>query len=130
MKKITLIILILIPCVFFANEIAQTVEDLIRIPIETLSADQAIGSPIELEDKIIIPLFKANIGFGGGLGGPSTVYGGGAGGGVELLPYSLIVISQEGFHVIPVTSQVPFLKQLVEVLPQILSMLTQYLDLM
>ncbi|HPF16065.1 MAG TPA: spore germination protein GerW family protein [Thermotogota bacterium] len=130
MKKLTIILLILIPCLFFANEISQTVESLIRIPIELLSADQAVGTPIELEDKIIIPLFKANIGFGGGLGGPSTAYGGGAGGGIELLPYSLIVVSEEGFHVIPVTNQVPFLKQLVEVLPQILSILTPYLGLM
>jgi len=117
-----------LPIIFFANEIAATVEELVRMPIDALTADKAIGTPIQVEGKTIIPLFEANYGFGGGLGGPGTVYGGGAGGGMELLPYSVIIISEDGFHVIPVSNKVPFLKQLVEVLPQLIPMIMQYFD--
>jgi len=62
------------------------------------------------------------------LGGPETVYGGGAGGGMDLLPYSVIIISKEGVQIVPVTNRVPFLKQLVEVLPQLLPIIMQYFD--
>ena len=126
MKKWIIIFLLLIPLVFLGNDISRTVEALISMPMESLTADKAVGTPIQVEDKIIIPLFEANFGFGGGLGGPETVYGGGAGGGMELLPYSVIIISDEGFQVIPVTNRVPLLKQLVEVLPQLLPIIMQY----
>ncbi len=126
MKKWIIIFLLLIPLVFLGNDISRTVEALISMPMESLTADKAVGTPIQVDDKIIIPLFEANFGFGGGLGGPETVYGGGAGGGMELLPYSVIIISDEGFQVIPVTNRVPLLKQLVEVLPQLLPIIMQY----
>jgi len=126
MKKLFVFVLLLIPFVFFANDISNTVEALISMPMEALTADKAIGTPIQIEDKIIIPLFEANFGFGGGLGGPEQVYGGGAGGGMELLPYSVIIISNEGFQVIPVSNRVPILHQLVDVLPRLLPIIMQY----
>ncbi|MEA1885485.1 MAG: spore germination protein GerW family protein [Thermotogota bacterium] len=71
---------------YYFLSFVNTVEALISMPMESLTADKAVGTPIQVEDKIIIPLFEANFGFGGGLGGPERVYGGGAGGGMELLP--------------------------------------------
>ena len=128
MKKMVLILLFLMPFIIFGQDISATVEELVRMPIEGLTADKAIGTPIQLDNKTIIPLFEANFGFGGGLGGPGEVYGGGAGGGMELLPYSVVIISEEGFHVIPVSNRVPILKQLVDILPQLLPILIEYLD--
>jgi len=126
MKKMLIILLLFLPLVFFANDISETVEALVSMPIDALTADKAIGTPIQINDKTIIPLFEASFGFGGGLGGPETVYGGGAGGGMDLLPYSVIIITKEGIQVVPVTNRVPFLKQLVEVLPQLLPIIMQY----
>ncbi len=128
MKKMLVILLLFLPLVFFGNDISETVEALVSMPIDALTADKAIGTPIQVDDKTIIPLFEANFGFGGGLGGPETVYGGGAGGGMDLLPYSVIIISKEGVQIVPVTNRVPFLKQLVEVLPQLLPIIMQYFD--
>src|SRR6056297_3011059 len=128
MKKILVFVILILPLVFFANDISKTVETLVRMPIDALTADKAIGTPIQVDNKTIIPLFEANFGFGGGLGGPGEVYGGGAGGGMELLPYSVVIISEEGFHVIPVSNRVPILKQLVDILPQLLPILIEYLD--
>src|SRR6056297_3226374 len=126
MKKILVFVILILPLVFFANDISKTVETLVRMPIDALTADKAIGTPIQVDDKTIIPLFEANFGFGGGLGGPETVYGGGAGGGMDLLPYSVIIISNEGFQVIPVSNRVPILHQLVDVLPRLLPIIMQY----
>jgi len=128
MKKVVFILLLLMPLIILAQDISATVEELVRMPIEVLTADKAIGTPIQVDNKTIIPLFEANFGFGGGLGGPGEVYGGGAGGGMELLPYSVVIISEEGFHVIPVSNRVPILKQLVDILPQLLPILIEYLD--
>ncbi|MFW6249267.1 MAG: spore germination protein GerW family protein [Bacteroidota bacterium] len=128
MKKMVCIFLFLLPIFVFAQEISTTVQELVRIPIESLTADKAVGTPIQSDNKTIIPLFEANFGFGGGLGGPDAVYGGGAGGGMDLLPYSVIIISETGVQVIPVTNKVPFLKQLVDVLPQLIPIIMQYFE--
>ena len=128
MKKIFCLILVLIPFIMFASDISTTVEKLIQIPLDALSADKAIGTPIQIENKTIIPLFEANYGFGGGLGGPGDVYGGGSGGGIELLPYSIIIISEDGVQVVPVTNRVSLLKQLVELLPQLMPIIMQYMN--
>ena len=126
MKKLFVFVLLLIPFFLFANDISDTVEDVISLQMEALSADKAIGTPLQVGDKTIIPLFEANLGFGGGLGGPGEVYGGGAGGGMDLLPYSVIIISSDGFQVIPVSNRVPILHQLVDVLPKLLPIIMQY----
>ncbi|HOO32234.1 MAG TPA: spore germination protein GerW family protein [Thermotogota bacterium] len=121
MKKIlVLVLLCMIPMAFFATEISETFGKMFGESLDALTADMAIGTPIELGDKIVVPLFEASMGFGGGLGGPGVAYGGGLGGGIDLLPYSVLIISEEGVDVIPVTNKVPFLQQLVGVLPELM----------
>jgi uncharacterized spore protein YtfJ len=78
---------------------------------EALSA-QLIGEPIELEDKIIIPITKMGMGFGTNIGrtGPDVSkevrerYG--AGGGVGVFPVAVVIVFKgifgpEGVKVVP-----------------------------
>ena len=64
---------------------------------EALSA-QLIGGPIELEDKIIIPITKMGMGFGTNIGrtGPDVSKKGlercKAGGGVGLFPVAVVIV--------------------------------------
>lgn len=123
MKK--LLILTVLAASFFSFAFAANVEDVLGKVLETsfsfLSADTAIGSPIEAGEVILIPLFKAQTGFGAGAGGPEgEVYGGGAGGGVDLLPYAVIVVSPDGVTCIPVMNEKPFFEQFVDSLPKLL----------
>ena len=80
---------------------------------EALSA-QLIGEPIELEDKIIIPITKMGMGFGTNIGrtGPDASeevrerYG--AGGGVGLFPIAVVIVFKgisgpEGVKVVPLS---------------------------
>lgn len=80
---------------------------------EALSA-QLIGKPIELEDKIIIPITKMGLGFGTNIGrtGPDASeevrerYG--AGGGVGLFPVAVVIVFKgisgpEGVKVVPLS---------------------------
>jgi uncharacterized spore protein YtfJ len=92
----------------------MTAEDNIKATIDelqkVLSANNIIGTPIEMEDKIIVPITKMGMGFGTGssqcgdnkAGGTS----GGAGGGVGVFPVAVVIVSKgvaghEGVKVVP-----------------------------
>ena len=75
-----------------SNNIKTTVEELHKL----IKVDNVIGTPIETEDKILIPVIKLGVGFGagenilGGEGGDAT----GAGAGIE--PTSMVMIPKKG----------------------------------
>jgi uncharacterized spore protein YtfJ len=66
--------------------------------IEALSARSIIGEPIELEDKIIIPITRMSMGFGTDIGraGQDASHEGlagcKAGGGIGVFPVSVVVV--------------------------------------
>ena len=75
-----------------SNNIKTTVEELRKL----ISVDNVIGTPIETEDKILIPVMKMGVGFGAGeniLGGEGSDASG-AGAGVE--PISMVMIPKKG----------------------------------
>jgi uncharacterized spore protein YtfJ len=89
------------------ENIKATIDELQKV----LSANNIIGQPIEMEDKIIVPITKMGMGFGTGssqcgdnkkAGGTS----GGAGGGVGVFPVAVVIVSKgvaghEGVKVVP-----------------------------
>ncbi len=90
-------------------------EDAVKAAIDelskTLSIKSIIGEPIEMEDKIILPVTKMGIGFGTGISrGVEEKSAGGitgsAGGGGGIFPVAVVVIFKgikgpEGIRVIP-----------------------------
>lgn len=75
------------------NNIKTTVEELHKL----VNVDNVIGSPIETEDKILIPVMRMGLGFGAGenlLGKDSNGSAAGAGAGVE--PISMVMIPKKG----------------------------------
>ena len=73
------------------NNIKTTVEELNKI----INVNNVIGDPIETDDKILIPVIKMGVGFGGGenfLGKDGSAAGAGAG--VE--PISMVMIPKKG----------------------------------
>lgn len=75
-----------------ADNIKTTVEELRKL----VNVDNVIGSPIETEDKILIPVMKMGVGFGAGenvLGSEGSDVAG-AGAGVE--PISMVMIPKRG----------------------------------
>ncbi len=81
-----------IGCETMSENIKTTVEELRKL----INVDNVIGTPIETEDKILIPVIKVGLGFGAGesvLGSEgSDVMGAGAG--VE--PISMVMIPKKG----------------------------------
>lgn len=74
------------------DKIKTTVEELCKLT----SADNIIGTPIETEDKILVPIVRMGIGFGVGenIMGNEGSDAAGAGAGVE--PISMVLIPKKG----------------------------------
>jgi uncharacterized spore protein YtfJ len=79
----------------------------------SLSAMNIVGEPIELEDKIIIPITKMGIGFGTrfcqGENDNKTKGFAGSGGGMGIFPVAVVIVFKgvpgfEGVKVVPITA--------------------------
>ncbi|WP_407412710.1 GerW family sporulation protein [Methanobrevibacter sp.] len=75
-----------------AENIKTTVEELRKL----INVDNVIGTPIETEDKILIPVMRMGLGFGAGenILGNEKSDATGAGAGVE--PISMVLIPKKG----------------------------------
>ena len=74
-----------------ADNIKTTVEELRKL----VSVDNVIGTPIETDDKLLIPVMRMGVGFGVGeslMGNEGNAAGAGAG--VE--PISMVVVPKKG----------------------------------
>jgi len=93
----------------------MAVEDTIKTTIDelqkVLSAKNIIGEPIEMEDKIVLPITKMGMGFGtgscqGGNNKNAEGASGGAGGGIGVFPVAVVIVFKgvsgpEGVKVVP-----------------------------
>lgn len=75
-----------------SENIKTTVEELRKL----INVDNVIGTPIETEDKVLIPVMKMGVGFGAGenILGSQGSDAAGAGAGVE--PISMVMIPKKG----------------------------------
>ena len=75
-----------------SENIKTTVEELRKL----INVDNVIGTPIETEDKILIPVMRMGVGFGVGenILGKESSDAAGAGAGVE--PISMVMIPKHG----------------------------------
>lgn len=104
--------------------------ELLKQSFEALSADKAIGDPIQVGNVTVIPMFQLRGGFGGGTGGDGkALYGGGVGGAIDLLPYAVMIVSDHKVEVVPVMNTVPFFEQLMNALPKILPIVFQIMGM-
>jgi uncharacterized spore protein YtfJ len=68
---------------------------------KALSARTAVGDPITVEGKTVIPLMSVGMGFGAGSGSGTQASpgGGGGGGGLGMKPVAVIIIDEQGVRV-------------------------------
>lgn len=112
------------------ENIKATIDELQKV----LSANNIIGAPIEMEDKIIVPITKMGMGFGTGSSqcGDDKKSGGnsgGAGGGVGVFPVAVVIVTKgvighEGVKVVPLVGS-PTPNVLAESLGEIASVLME-----
>ncbi|HPE68702.1 MAG TPA: spore germination protein GerW family protein [Thermotogota bacterium] len=129
MKKtmVLLLLSVLVGAFAFANDAADLSTAILGEYLSGMSSDMMVGSPIELPGKTLVPLFEGEGGFFNVSGGPEgVVYGTGVGGGLNVIPFAVIVVSEQGVEVVPVSNRVSALGQLMEALPQIIPMVMQF----
>ena len=99
--------------------------------LKALSTKNVVGEPMEMEDKILIPITKAGLGFGAGKGegkgpeGKGVGEGTGGGGGAGVEPIAMVVIFKgvpgpEGIKVLSLTQPSPIGKMLGEMVPKMM----------
>jgi uncharacterized spore protein YtfJ len=67
---------------------------------KSLSARTAVGDPVTVEGRTVIPLMSVGMGFGAGSSpGKEASPGGGGGGGLGMKPVAVIIIDQDGVRV-------------------------------
>lgn len=129
MKKIiVLCVVIIFSAIIFAESVSEFPGNLIGSGFENISPNMAVGNAIQVGNKYLVPIFEVNTFFLGGGGGKPLIASGSAGT-VNLIPYSVIIISDDGIEIKSLSNKEPVLKQLMEALPQIISMLMQYLTI-
>ena len=112
------------------DAIKTTVDELLKV----ISARNIIGEPIEMEDKVVLPITKMGMGFGTGIGPGSEEkciggIAGGAGGGVGVNPIALVIIFKgisgpEGVKVVPLTTTSAVSESVSEIATSVLGRLT------
>ncbi|MCX6677196.1 MAG: spore germination protein GerW family protein [Methanothrix sp.] len=66
---------------------------------KALSARTAVGDPVTVEGKTVIPLMSVGMGFGAGSGSGKVDNPGGGGGGFGMKPVAVIIIDRDGVRV-------------------------------
>jgi uncharacterized spore protein YtfJ len=87
------------------SEKTQELSDILKTITEemqkALSAKNAVGDPVTVEGKTVIPLMSVGMGFGAGSGAGKVDNpgGSGGGGGLGMKPVAVIIIDQDGVRV-------------------------------
>jgi len=100
---------------------------------EMVDVNSVIGEKIVVGDTTIIPVSKVSVGFGGG-GSDFTkgnnAFGGGAGGGVNVIPICFLVVNKDGsVRMMPVPTPANTTPdRIVEMIPDTLDKITAFID--
>ena len=100
---------------------------------ELVDVNSVVGEPIVVGDTTIIPVSKVSVGFGGGgsdFTKGSDAFGGGAGGGVKVVPICFLVVNKDGnVRMMPVpTPANTTADRLVEMVPDTLDKISAFVD--
>jgi uncharacterized spore protein YtfJ len=118
------------------DAVKATVDELLK----ALSARNIMGDPIEMEDKVILPITKMGMGFGTGMSSGvdnknagTTSGGSGAGGGVGVFPVAVVVLFKgiqgpEGVKVVPLSAPNAISESIGEIASTVINRITGHKD--
>ena len=105
---------------------------------EMVDVNSVIGDPITTPDGVtIIPVSKVSVGFGGGgsdfvsknVNHHENPFGGGAGGGVKVIPICFLIVKDGNVRMLPVAAPAnTTADRLVEMVPDTLDKISAFLD--
>ena len=105
---------------------------------EMVDVNNVIGDPITTADGVtIIPVSKVSVGFGGGgsdfvsknVNKQENPFGGGVGGGVNVVPVAFIIIKGDSVRMLPVAAPAnTTADRVVELVPDVLDKISAFVD--
>ena len=105
---------------------------------EMVDVNSVIGTPITTPDGVtIIPISKVSVGFGGGgsdfvsknVNKQENPFGGGAGGGVKVVPIAFLIVKDGNVRMLPVAAPASTTAdRVVDMVPDVLDKVSAFLD--
>ena len=104
---------------------------------EMVDANSVVGEPITLDGITIIPISKVSVGFGGGgsdfvsknVNKHENPFGGGAGGGVKIVPVAFLIVKDGNVRMMPVAAPAnTTADRIVEQVPDLLDKIAGFID--
>lgn len=92
---------------------------------ETVKSETVIGTPVQAEDAVIVPVSRVSFGFGAGGGsgeGTEKGSGMGVGGGATVEPVAFVVVSKGKAQLLPLKSREATLTRLIDLIPEVLDL--------
>lgn len=120
-----------------SKNIPNMLENTIGKIREMIDVNSVIGDPITAGGVTIIPVSKVSVGFGGGgsdfaskeQNKQDNPFGGGAGGGVKVIPVAFLVIKDGNVRMLPVAAPAnTTADRLVEMIPDTLDKISNFID--
>ena len=92
---------------------------------ETVRSETVVGTPVQAEDSVIVPVSRVTFGFGagGGQNGETDKGGMGTGGGATVEPVAFVVVSKGKAQLLPLKSREATLTRLIDLVPVVIDML-------
>lgn len=105
--------------------VAETAKMVMEQIKETVRSETVIGTPVQAEDSVIIPVSRVSFGFGAG-GGENGVDGKksgmGTGGGASIEPVAFIVVSKGKAQLLPLKSREATLSRIIDLVPSLIDL--------
>ena len=110
------------------NKLSTTVASLFDGMDKFMSSKTVIGDVVHIKDKIIIPLIDVSFGVGAGAW-DKTDKGSAAGGlGGKMSPAAVLVISDDGVKMVPVSRSQDVVSKVIDMVPDIINKFTKGSD--
>ena len=121
---------------------SQTLSNMIENTLskikDMISVNDVVGTPITTPEGVtIIPISKVSVGFGGGgsdfvsknVNKQENPFGGGVGGGVNVVPVAFIIIKGDSVRMLPVAAPAnTTADRVVELVPDVLDKISNFVD--
>ena len=91
---------------------------------ETVRSETVVGTPVQAEESVIIPVSRVTFGFGAGGGerGVDEKGGMGTGGGATVEPVAFVVVSKGKAQLLPLKSREATLTRLIDLIPSLIEL--------
>lgn len=121
-----------------SQTLSNMIENTLSKVKEMISVNDVVGTPITTPEGVtIIPISKVSVGFGGGgsdfvsknANKQENPFGGGVGGGVNVVPVAFIIIKGDSVRMLPVAAPAnTTADRVVELVPDVLDKISAFVD--